>query len=77
MSIITHFKRKTAVLLVAGLMLLGTKTYAQSSNSALSQESMLYITLGLVFVVSILVLLVAIYVLQLLKIFIKKEMLLL
>ena len=74
MSIITHFKRKTAVLLVAGLMLLGTKTYAQSSNSALSQETMLYITLGLVFVVSILVLLVAIYVLQLLKIFIKKEM---
>lgn len=61
--------------MVAILMLLGTKTYAQSATgSGISQETMLYITFGLVFVVSLLVLLVAIYVLQLLKTFIRKEM---
>lgn len=61
--------------MVAILMLLGTKTYAQSaSGSGINEETMLYITFGLVFIVSLLVLLVAIYVLQLLKTFIRKEM---
>lgn len=61
--------------MVAILMLLGTKTYAQSaSGSGITEETMLYITFGLVFIVSLLVLLVAIYVLQLLKTFIRKEM---
>lgn len=61
--------------MVAILMLLGTKSYAQSTTeSVFSQEAMLYITFGLVFVVSVLVLIVAIYVLQLLKTFIQKEM---
>lgn len=44
------------------------------NNALFSQETMLYITFGLVLVVSILVLLVAIYVLQLLKAFIKKDL---
>ncbi|HEY9116672.1 MAG TPA: cbb3-type cytochrome c oxidase N-terminal domain-containing protein, partial [Roseivirga sp.] len=49
--------------------------YAQTeTGSGMSQEIMLYITLGLVFMVSILVLVVAVYVLQLLKAFIQKEM---
>lgn len=61
--------------MVAILMLLGTKTYAQSANGAgIGQDTMLYITFGLVFLVSVLVLIVAIYVLQLLKAFIRKEM---
>lgn len=61
--------------MVAILMLLGTKAYAQSaSGSGITEETMLYITFGLVFLVSLLVLLVAIYVLQLLKTFIRKEM---
>ena len=61
--------------MVAILMLLGTKTYAQTASGAgMSQETMLYITFGLVFLVSLLVLTVAIYVLQLLKTFIRKEM---
>lgn len=61
--------------MVAILMLLGTKSYAQTeAGSSISQETMLYITFGLVFVVSVLVLIVAIYVLQLLKAFIQEEM---
>ncbi|KYG76164.1 cbb3-type cytochrome c oxidase N-terminal domain-containing protein [Roseivirga spongicola] len=75
MNILRKFKHKTSALMVAILMLLGTKSYAQTTaGSGISQETMLYITFGLVFLVSLLVLLVAIYVLQLLKGFIRKEM---
>ncbi len=75
MKILERFKHKTSALMVAILMLLGTNTYAQTSTgSAMSQETMLYITLGLVFLVSILVLVVAIYVLQILRTFIQKEL---
>ncbi len=44
------------------------------NNTLFSQESMLYITFGLVLVVALLVLIVAVYVLQLLKAFIRKDM---
>ena len=44
------------------------------SNSFFNQETMLYLTFGLVLLVALLVLLVAVYVLQLLKTFVKKDM---
>lgn len=75
MKLFKNIRFKTSALIVAILMLLGTRTYAQTSTaSGMSQETMLYITFGLVFLVSLLVLVVAIYVLQLLKTFIRKEM---
>lgn len=75
MKIFKNIRFKTTALMTLILMLLGTKTYAQTAaSSPFSQETMLYITFGLVFLVSILVLVVAIYVLQLLKAFVRKEM---
>ena len=55
MNILRKFKHKTSALMVAILMLLGTKSYAQTTaGSGISQETMLYITFGLVFLVSLL-----------------------
>lgn len=50
-----------------------TKSFAQSATG-INQETMLYISFGLVILVSLLVLVVAIYVLQLLKAFVQNEM---
>lgn len=50
-----------------------SQTFAQSTSS-MSQETMLFLTFGMVILVSLLVLVVAIYVLQLLKAFVRNEM---
>jgi len=67
-----NLKRKLSFAL-AIMLIPFAKTFAQT-NSAMSQETILYITFGLVFAVAVLVLLVAVYVLQLLKAFVNQNM---
>lgn len=56
------------------LSILSSPAWAQSNGGAVwSQETVFYIMVGVVFAVAILVLLVAVYVLQLLKIFVTKN----
>lgn len=68
--LLQNIKRKSG-LAVALLLVPFAKTFAQT-NGGLSQETVLYVTFGLVFAVALLVLLVAIYVLQLLKTFVNQ-----
>ena len=61
--------------LIALFTLLSTTLKAQSgTDSFWSQDMIFYTMVGLVFVVSLLVLMVAVYVLQLLKTFVRKEL---
>lgn len=71
--LVQNIKRKTSLALA--LMLIPfVQTFAQTESSSMSQETVLYITFGLVLSVAILVLLVAIYVLQLLKTFVDESL---
>lgn len=71
--LVQNIKRKTTLALA--LMLIPfVQTFAQTESSSMSQETVLYITFGLVLSVAILVLLVAIYVLQLLKTFVDESL---
>lgn len=70
---IKKIRRKVSLALT--LMLIPfVQTFAQTGTGAVSQEMVLYLTFGLVIAVALLVLLVAVYVLQLLKAFVDQNM---
>lgn len=72
-QLVQNIKRK-AGMAIALMLIPFVQTYAQTGSGGMNQETVLYLTFGLVLAVAILVLLVAIYVLQLLKAFVNESL---